>query len=484
MSLSNPQYLALLLVVFVIFYALRPGQPRRLLLLAASYFFYFELSRYYVAVLLFVTLVTYYGARALASNRDSKSVRFTFVGLCALLLAPMVLFKYTSAVFAALGWRDFGGGLFATIAIPVGISFFTFTALGYLIDVYTEVIEPDSRFPHVALFLAFFPLVSAGPIERGGRFLPQLDCLEKFSADRGLAGLRCILMGLVLKVCIASALLGPVSKIDSARDTFAPLEQFFGTIYYAFYVYTDFAGYSLIAIGSAILFGLKVAPNFQQPFLSATIPEFWRTWHISLSSWIRDYLFTPLRMEWRRSGNLGMAAALLLSFTVIGVWHGATLGFLVFGVMHGVLCVTSTFTLGTRNKLIKWLHLPASLVSIWRAVITLVLVALTFVVWHAASITEAMTIYRTVLSLDLLRDIATAFRWYAFHRGHLIFTLGERWWSLIAAVIACDLLARRKVNWEKVPVALQFGAYALAFIFVLSNWLAGQGHEPFLYYRF
>ena len=335
MSFTDPLYFAFLTGVFLLYYMLEPGLPRRLLLLAASYYFYFELSGGYLLVLLLVTVVTYYGALAMRSPQTEKRGFQIFALVILLALIPLLVFKYLGALLT------FGGdgiptvnslrGEFATLALPIGISFFTFAALGYLIDVYLEVVEPERDFGRVALFLAFFPVVSAGPIERAGRFMSQFDLAAKFSADRALSALRLILIGLVLKMIFADILQKPCDTIFAAPGNWPPLVRLIGLVDFVFYLYADFAGYSLIAIGSARLLGLEVRPNFMQPFLSATVPEFWRKWHISLSSWVRDYLFSPLRMEWRRQGNLGMAAALLLSFIILGVWHGAKWGFFFFG---------------------------------------------------------------------------------------------------------------------------------------------------------
>jgi len=335
------------------------------------------------------------------------------------------------------------------------------------------------------LFLAFFPLISAGPIERASGLLPQLDLQLRFSAERAFAALRLILIGLVLKLCFASALFIPVKRIYGAPQDFSAFEQLCGTIYYAFYIYSDFAGYSLIAIGSAKLFGIEVRPNFCQPFLSASVPEFWRNWHMSLSSWVRDYLFTPLRMTWRRSGNLGLCAALFISFVVIGVWHGAQWGWLLFGIVHGLLGIGSALTLPRRDAWLKAMRIPGWLVYSWRVVVTFLIVELTFVLPWAKSLPDALHMYRSIFSLELFRNIAAAPGWYLHHTGgYPVLVTGERWWALIALLVIGDILARRKFKWEKVPLALQLCLYNIALLFVLLKWFNGLGNEPFAYYKF
>jgi alginate O-acetyltransferase complex protein AlgI len=494
MSLGDPLYFGFLAVVFLFYYLLAPGCPRRVLLIGSSYFFYFELSKFYLLVLFFITLVTYHGALILRSSQTARRGALFFWLIVAVVLAPLIVFKYLSPLLE-LGGRAFPmvhawGAPLLGIALPIGISFFTFAALGYLIDVYLEVIEPERSFGRIALFLAFFPLVSAGPIERAGRFISQFDLETKFSAERTLLALRCILMGLVLKVVLANMLAGPVNKFYATPAAFHPFQQLSGIIYFSFYLYADFAGYSLIAIGSARLFGLDVRPNFLQPFLSATVPEYWRNWHISLSSWVRDYLFAPLRMEWRRYGNGGMAGALLVSFIVLGAWHGAKWGWIAFGLVHGLLVTASAFTLSGRNRLWASLRIPSPVIYVKRVLITFLLVTFSFVLWRASSLHEAFDIYRAIFSLDLLREFYAIFQWHLFHHGNraaLADVTPEGWlknWMVIAIILGGDILARLKITAEKFPVVLQLCIYNVVIAAVLINWLIQNGNQSFVYYKF
>ncbi len=482
MSLSDPRYFLFLGLIFLLFYTLRVGEPRRWFLLAASYFFYFELSRFYTLVLFFVTLATYFGARLLRSFPAQKHSFTLFALVILIALFPLIVFKYLG-VFLDSSLREH----FLLLAFPVGISFFTFVALGYLIDVYLEVVDPEPSFSRVALLLAFFPLISAGPIERAGRFIPQFDLAMPFSAERALSALRLIFVGLILKMVFASNLQTPVDAIFANPTSFPPLEKLFGVIYYAFCLYSDFAGYSLIAIGSAKLFGLEVRPNFQQPFLSATVPEFWRNWHISLSSWVRDYLFSPLRMEWRRLGNFGMTAALLLSFVILGVWHGAHLKFLVFGLMHGLLVVGSSYTLARRDAFWKSLRVPPMAVYVVRTFITFFLVLMTFVVFRASDMNEAMVFYKAIFSFGLLQNISQSL-------GHLVFQQGPAlylgilhqsiFWVLIALLIAGDILVRKKITLETLPGFFQVIICYVGIVVIAYHWITENVTAPFQYYKF
>jgi alginate O-acetyltransferase complex protein AlgI len=482
MSLSDPAYFVFLFPVFILYYILEKGQPRRVLLLAASYFFYLELAKVYLVVLLFVTCITYFGAKLLRSPLVEKRGALLFWLFVVILVSPLLLFKYL-IVFLPVALQ---GGL-ALLAFPVGISFFTFASLGYIIDVYLGVTDPEPSPTRVALFVAFFPLVSAGPIERAGRFLPQFDLDANFSSDRTIAALRLIFAGLIMKVVLADALAGPLNIVYQSPAAYLAIERLCATLFYPFYLYADFAGYSLIAIGSAKLFGLEVSPNFRQPYLSTTVPEYWRNWHISLSSWVRDYIFSPLRMEWRRYPNLGMAAALVSSFVILGVWHGAKWGFLIFGAIHGLMVTVSTFTLPWRDKFWSAIGLPKFILRISRTIITYLLVALACVFFRADSLPQAMQIFQGVFSAgpfyDLARFLANLGHQAASTPFPVLKDFLACFW-VILCLLAGDILVRNKLVPEKLSPIVQIVGYNYGLLVVLTEWLTHYGTQPFVYYKF
>ena len=481
MSLSDPLYFLFLAIVFLLFYLLRPGEPRRILLLTSSYFFYFELSGLYILILFFVTLVTYFGTKLLRTPKWKNSGFVLFLAIV-LLLTPLLVFRYI-IVFLSPSLRE----SLMLVAFPIGISFFTFAALGYLIDVYLEVVEPEPSPTRVALFLAFFPLVSAGPIERSGRFMTQFGFDLPFMSDRALLALRLILVGLLMKIVLANVLAVPVNTVYDHLTTSSALEQMCAVLYYPFYLYADFAGYSLIAIGSAKLFGLEVRPNFQQPFFSTTIPEFWRNWHISLSSWVRDYLFSPMRMELRRFGNGGMALALLLSFVILGVWHGAKVGFFCFGLMHGCYAVASLFTLPWRNRMATRLRIPGIVVQTSRCIGTFFLATIAFVVFRADTMQQTLSIYLNLFSTTPFREFHAVILALLHHEnvdslGQLKQFFGVFW--IIPFILLGDLFARKEIRFESLPPILQAIGYNSSLLFIVAYWLTHYGSQPFVYYKF
>jgi alginate O-acetyltransferase complex protein AlgI len=494
LSLSSPQYFLFLSCVIVLFYVLGKGRPRAILLLVASYYFYASLSGYYVFVLAVVTVCTFSAAWLIASAKGAARQQWLFAGVATLLAMPLFVFKYLefvlgagAAAISSVFWDPVSAPVLSLVQ-PVGISFFTFAAIGYVIDVYLDVIEPESRPIEFALFLSLFPIISAGPIERANRILPQLNLDADFNAGQALAGWRLILIGLVLKLVFADQLIGPANTVFNSPAKFIPLEQLFGAIFYVFYVYSDFAGYSLIAIGSGMLFGLTIRANFKQPFLSATIQDFWRRWHISLSSWARDYVFSPLQIHWRRRRLLGLSAAAVITFVLIGAWHGAAWGFVIFGLMHGVLTVGSLLTLRHRDAFWTTLKVPLVWIKMARVPITLALVILTFVVYRANSLSDAWVMYSNIMSFDLIHNIWYAIKILATLPGtptaFAAIGFNSVGWLFITALYGGDILVRNNYPIQRFPVIVQVIFYNTALAAVIYSWVNSNTTQPFMYYQF
>ena len=495
MALDTPLYLGFFTFVLFIYYALPSKQIRLVWLLVASYFFYFELSAGFIIALFGITAIAYFGAFALRLKSAAIYGPIFFTLFCILMLLPLFVFKYIGFLLE-VGTKIVSiihpiHHSFYILSFPVGVSFFTFVALGYFIDVYLKVVEPEKSLLRFALFVSFFPLVSAGPIERAGRMLPQFQHRESFSAKRIIDGFQWILLGMILKTIFAENLVGPINAVFDSPPQFSSLETFCAILWFPFYVYTDFAGYSLIAIGSAQMLGFDVMPNFHQPFLSATIPEFWRNWHISLSSWMRDYLFTPLRVHWRGYGNWGLAAALLVSFIAIGLWHEASWHFLLFGAIHGMLVIASIFTLARRNAFWAFLRVPQALIHRARVFFTFILVMMAFVIWRAKSIKEAFFIFKKIFSKHLIINLSHLIASNLFHKVSPL-TLkvfgGFEGWILIVLIMIGDVMSRRGFTLDKYPRAVQivfcsFALLILAFIF-LYKWINNSVYHPFEYFKY
>lgn len=361
-------------------------------------------------VLVGVASIAYLGGLALSGLPNGGARRAVFLVLLPAALLPLLVFKYTGAAYRFLPQVTDTAAQWSTMAdfiLPIGISFYTFLAVGYLIDVYVGGIPAERNAARFAAFICFFPHLTAGPIERARHLLPQLENLGRFEYDRAVAGLRAILVGLFLKIVVADTLAPYVDAVYSNPRQHGAVDLVLATVYFSFQVYADFAGYSLIAIGSARLLGIELLTNFAQPWLSQNLPDYWRRWHISLSSWFRDYVFIPLQFQTRRWGAYGLAAALVFTFILVGIWHGAGLKYAVFGLIHGVLVAYSTLTFTRRDKYWRSVGIPRSLLFVGRASATFLIVTATFVLFRAGSLSDAIWIYKAIVSgVESVRPVA------------------------------------------------------------------------------
>ncbi len=341
MQFNSWSYILFLLALFTIYHFL-DSKRQNWLLLVTSYWFYSIWDWRLCSLLFILTAVVYIAGKRIALSEDLK-VRRTWVILClAISIGILAVFKYFNffiqnlyLLFDAIGLQV--DRLNLHIIVPVGISFYTFQALSYPIDIYRKQLKPSTSFSDVALFVAFFPQLAAGPIERARNILPQLYAKRSFNLDEFEKGLWLIFLGLFKKVFVADnlAFLVDSSFENSATITF-PL-AYVSLVAYAFQIYFDFSGYTDIARGSAKLFGIQLINNFDFPYLAKNPRDFWRRWHISLSSWLRDYIYIPLGGN--RKGRLITYRNVLITMSLCGIWHGASWNFVLWGIYQGIILV-------------------------------------------------------------------------------------------------------------------------------------------------
>lgn len=444
MAFTDPRYFFFLLLSVVLVAVAPAGRGRLIAVLILNIAFLYLLRDQWYTVPI-VAAISFFGARALERRREGYLRLALFVALLGALFLPLLYSKYMFAGYARL--LVLFPGLAEQVAIsnqalPIGLSFYTFLAAGYLIDVYVENYRAERSPLKFGVMMSFFPMVTAGPIERGERFLSQLGSLGAPGYQMAVAGLRALLLGVLLKVVVADTLAPEVNRVFSAPHHFGATDLWLANLYFAFQVYADFAGYSLIAIGSARLLGIELITNFRQPYLSQTVAEFWRRWHISLSSWFRDYVFTPLQFRLRKRGSVGITVALVATFLLVGIWHGAGTKYALFGLIHGLLVAISTFTIAARDALWRRLAMPPLIVRVVRTAVTFVLVYMTLVLFRAENTAQAFAYYRgmltgfapatlplalptAVIALALVVDIVlemqnkanSAVRWLAYYAG-------------------------------------------------------------------
>lgn len=329
--LFNSLQFIIFLPVVVLAYYIVPDRFKSLWLLAASYFFYMCWNAAYLLLILFSTLVTFLCAISLEHFGGSPGKRKLLL-ILSLVINLSILFFFKYFTFAAENlnsvFRHIGLALNVPVfdvLLPVGISFYTFQALGYTIDVYRGDIPAERNFVQYALFVSFFPQLVAGPIERSGNLLHQLSVPHRADFSNILDGVYLIIWGFFLKLVLADRIAIFVDSIyGPGYAEFTGWYVALAAVLFSFQIYCDFAGYSTIAMGSAKLLGIDLMENFNAPYLSASTPEFWRRWHISLSTWFRDYLYIPLGGN--RRGKLRKYLNLLITFAVSGLWHGANWG--------------------------------------------------------------------------------------------------------------------------------------------------------------
>jgi D-alanyl-lipoteichoic acid acyltransferase DltB (MBOAT superfamily) len=331
-------YIYFFLLVFTLYWSIRNRALQNALLLVASYIFYGWISPWF-CILLATSTVVDYGCGLAMRKYHRHRRRFLLVSLCSN-LGILAVFKYfnffvenVASMLARLGLD--ADPVFLQVALPVGISFYTFQTLSYSIDIYRGRLEPRKNFIDFATFVAFFPQLVAGPIERARSFLPQLEQQRNWSWQRFDAAWPLILRGFFKKLVVADNMAFYVDKVYML-DNPGLLLLSVGTVAFSIQIYTDFSGYTDIARGTARLFGFELMRNFNNPYLAVTPSDFWRRWHISLSSWIRDYLFIPLGGSRHRS-RLVNFAVILLTMTLCGLWHGAAWNYVLWGVYHGIL---------------------------------------------------------------------------------------------------------------------------------------------------
>ena len=402
--LFNSLQFAFFFIGIVTLYFSIPHRYRWLLLLIGSYFFYMCWNWRYISLILLSTVVDYFAGRRMAVLPEKRQRRkYLFLSLLTN-LGLLFAFKYYNFFTESLNTTFLALHLpfhidYLNVLLPVGISFYTFQTLSYSIDVYRGKIEHEKHFGIFALYVSFFPQLVAGPIERASRLLPQFYRKNDFDEARIVSGLRLMLWGLFKKIVVANRLAIYVDAVYGNADLHSGLTLLVATYMFAFQIYCDFSGYSDIAIGAARVMGYDLMKNFNRPYFSKNINEFWSRWHISLSTWFRDYLYIPLGGN--RRGVPRMFVNIFIVFLVSGMWHGANWTFLVWGALHGFYAVMSKLTLKWRDRFVERLHIPKLLAYAVRIFVTFQLVSLAWIFFRADSISQAYHILLRVFALPV-----------------------------------------------------------------------------------
>lgn len=404
MLFNSLEYLIFLPIV-VIIYNLLGKKFKNIFLLLASLSFYSFWNVKYTFLMLFSIFITYITGIYIEKNRGHIKKMKLAVFFCFFInLGILFVFKYFN-FFADL-LNNFSGKNFniaIDVLLPVGISFYTFQALGYTIDVYRKDIRAEENFIDYALFVSFFPQLVAGPIERSVNLLPQIKNPKKFSYDNLVRGLILFFYGMFLKLIIADRAAILVNEVFGNYKYFSREILIISGILFTLQIYCDFYSYSIMAKGSAKILGIDLMDNFKEPLLSKSITEFWRRWHISLSTWFKDYLYIPLGGN--RKGKLKKYFNLILVFLVSGLWHGADLSFVLWGLIHGIFNVLENI-FGINKKSRR----KNILLDSFRRILTFIIVVFAFIYFRAENIHHGneylLAIINNPRSLNLMEDLS------------------------------------------------------------------------------
>lgn len=398
--MTSLTYLVFLLAGFLLYWTAfnKNHFSQNALLLAASLVFYASWDWRFLGLLLFSAFTTFLGGNAIKQARNQRAKKTLLLTVLLLNLGVLFFFKYYNFFVQAFIdlFSTFGISLTASslkIILPVGISFYTFSSLSYCIDIYNGTILPTKDILAYCTFVTFFPSLLSGPIGRAAKQLPQFFARRDFSYDSAANAARAILWGAFIKFCIADRLGVFVDTVYSNFTQHNGTTLFLTQVLYAIQIYADFAGYSLIAIGSGKLFGINLPDNFRRPYLSKTVTEFWRRWHISLTSWFRDYIYFPLGGS--RVKTARWILNVLIVFAVSGLWHGAAYAFVVWGLLHGIIMIIERLIYGKRLKTIKD---SFSILNLLRILLTFNVVSLIWIFFRLESVSDTLYVMRKIFT--------------------------------------------------------------------------------------
>lgn len=461
MAINSLGYLILFPIIVIVYYCL-PDKTRVYLLALVSLVFYSLWDVRYICILLMMVLISWTCAEFI-SRSDNGNAKKICLWTTAFITAG-----------ALAGIRLFPKGSFI---VPVGISFYSLQALGYVVDVYNGNGTPEKNIIRYTLFISFFATVASGPIQRSDGFLKQINENKTFDYDKVRSGFLMIAYGLFAKCFVADRLEYIVSRAYSGYETEPGFILLIGVLAYAFQLYCDFMGYSYIALGSAKALGYELDPNFRQPYFSTSVREFWGRWHISLSTWLRDYIYYPLggnrRGKFRTVFNI--AAVFLLS----GIWHGRGLTFIVWGALHGLYRIVEVLTL-KKNEAKGWT------LKILSTIRTFILVDFAWLFFRAETVGSALVIVKRIFTSNL----------FIYSLKNELYTFGRSkkelivWFAGLLIVFAVDILHEKKVDiggWiAKRNVAFRWTLYIAYFLFMMASaiYYYGYSASTFIYSGF
>lgn len=472
MLFNSIEYVIFLPIVVILFYLL-PHRLRWIMLLAASCTFYMWFVPKYILILLITIIIDYYAGILIEKYDDNKKLKKRFLTISAVSTCLVLfIFKYLGfvndnlvALCQALGLNI---NTTVNLILPIGLSFHTFQSLSYVIEVYRGNQKAERNFGIYSLYVMFFPQLVTGPIERPGNLLRQLREEKKFQYDNISKGFRLIIFGLFIKMVVADNVGYYVDLIYDDPNKYNSWDIILGMFLYSFQIYGDFFGYSTIALGSAKLIGFDITDNFNTPYLAKNIAEFWHRWHISLSTWFRDYVYFPLGGSRVKFGR--WAYNIMVVFLLSGIWHGAAWNFIFWGIAHGLLHIIEKAIINHLPKKENKSKLKGIIVDAFKIAKTFILVTLFWSLFRATSFENINNLFTSLVN--------------NFHVGEHLH-IDYRIWIYLGLFIILDVMLynTRFDKWcDKCPAVVRWFIYFVLIFMIIS--CSSVNNFPFIYFQF
>ena len=487
MLFNSIEFLIFFPAVVIIYFILPNVKIRKWFLLAASCYFYMSFLPAYILILAVNTLADFAGSHLVTKYRDNKKLKNLFFILPLVInVGILIYFKYMYFTVGIINFFGLKIGLKAIvlpdIILPVGISFHAFQSMGYLIDVYRGRVKVEKNFGTFALFLMFFPQLVAGPIERTENLMSQFADKHYLSYKNISQGGRMMLWGMVKKILIADNLAIFVDTVYKSPQDYGNTAVLIAVIFFAFQIYCDFSGYSDIAIGAAQIMGFKLMKNFDTPYFATSMTEFWRRWHISLSTWFKDYIYIPLGGN--RVSRPRWCLNQLITFTISGLWHGASFTFIIWGMLHGILLIIERFTQNIRAKISGFIKLGKfNFIKTFVCVCyTFFVTCITWILFRANTFNDVFYIIKQIFSgpPKFMTVDKAAELFGTIPRQNLYVAIFG-----IVLLLTVDLLCRKsdfRTTVEKIPVYARVPVYASLICLILV--FGAYETKSFIYFQF
>lgn len=462
MSFISLNFVTLFVCTFLLYYTLPPKYRKAILLLSSCIFIgYYHIA--FLIIALLISLATFFLGKWVGQSKHEKDTKRIYIsGLC-FLITGWLAFRYAN-LLPGVHWL-----------FPLGISFYTFQALSYLTEIYWKEEEPEENLADFMIYMLFFMKFLSGPIERARDMLPQLKSGKPVAYPSIVYGMKLIVVGLIKKLILADYISPYIDGIFNSIHTASGIQLLMACLLYPVELYGDFSGYTDIALGGACMLGFKLNPNFNRPFIAQTTAEFWRRWHMSLSFWVKDYLYLPLFSSMRRWGQWGVFLSLSLTFAGLGAWHGAGWNYIIYGLIQGLIIFYEMKTAMIRNKIKNWIGNPLfTTLSILR---TYLLFAFSLIFFRLESVSDALYYIRNI-------SFSTHVSWKEVSIGipdHNCIVAGS---ALVLILVYEYFMSKRDLleALEKQPMLVRWGIYYLLAIMFFT--LGQFNSDSFIYLQF